>query len=456
MRFLFIGPGYPGVPGAGRGSGIGTYLRELTLGLAARGQECHVLVWACASGGKTHSEGKDVSRKAAKTQGIRWDQDIPHLVSRIEQPESRITLHTLRHAYWPIVERFFPDSRDMWNLRETVRRLDRAYRFDWIEIESEEGLALGVQRDFPGRTILRVHTTLAQMVTSRDVPVTGVVRRRLRRETISIENADLVWVSTQYHARELAGRYRLRNEPTVIPIGIRITAFPDRAIVDKHGTGLSQAVFLVVGSADRRKGFDRIRPVLDSFVRQFGPCVFRIVSRCSEQVKKQFNLVPPFPPGGGVEWLADLDDAGLALEYARASAVLHLARYESFGLPLIEAAAHQTPVVATRTGVAEALLTGELAQCLVDGDDSEACARALHAAWQSRPALGREIRRRYLAGFTRDCMVDAFLEGIKAAGGGKRDGVDVECDRSEGSANIQGPVSRIPARPCHSTPVTSP
>jgi glycosyltransferase involved in cell wall biosynthesis len=385
MRFLFITSGYPDVVGTGSGSGIGAYVREMSLGLVHRGHECHALVWADS---RTSTCG-DVVRVA-----------------------DGITVHMLPHSYWPVVERLAPDSRDVHNLRMTVRKLDAKWNFDWIEIQSEEGIAIGIQKDFPAKTILRIHTTLSLMIRHKDVKKTFTVRRRLTREKRSLQMARRITVPSQYHRAQLQSTY-----PFIAPIfalsnGLNLPSpgqihgmFPDCG----QRTEESRPTFIIVGTPDRRKGFDRIEPILSCYARKHGACTAVIVSSCSDEKKREFGLLASGRDDVSIVWLKNITAEELLKEYSRASALLHVARYESFGLPLIEAAAFETPVVATRTGIADELLDGELAQFIVDGDDPEMCADALCAAVAGRSDVGKRLRAKYLQYFTREKMVDVYL-----------------------------------------------
>ena len=416
MKFLFIGPGYPGVVGADAGSGIGTYLRELALGLTARGHECHVLVW-----------GTPPAAERESVESPEWRLKVSELLSLFCQVElasqhmSGVMFHFLQHSYWPIIEKFAPDSRDVYNLRQAVRGLDRRHGFDWIEIESEEGIAIGVQRDFSKKVVLRIHTTLKQMVLYKQVPASWPVNWRLSREARSFRQAMFVMTHSRLHAEEIRSLFALAVPVYVVPIGIQV---PDRSDVSTHSSSsdagdpsvaLSQAGprFLMVGTADRRKGFDRIRPVLEAFLSQYGPCELIVVSGCGDEAKRRFALSSA-PVGVNIRWRSRLTDGEMNAEYANASVLLHLARYESFGLPFIEAAARGVPIVSTAVGVAPELLAGELESFLVDGDDPAACARALAEAVARRVAFGRELKQRYHAGFTRDIMTERYLDQIIA------------------------------------------
>jgi hypothetical protein len=99
LRFLFAGPGYPGAEGTGSGSGIGTYMRELALGLTAQGHQCHALVWS-----------EDGRPGESMVEGV--------------------AVHRVPRGYWKVIERFFPDSRTVWNRGQAVKQLDRLNRFD--------------------------------------------------------------------------------------------------------------------------------------------------------------------------------------------------------------------------------------------------------------------------------------------------------------------------------------
>ena len=373
-KILFSTDGFPGVEGAGAGSGIGRHLAELTSGLNARGHECHVLTWGQAGA------------------------PTPQVVDGVR-------VHLTSRGYWPLFERLIPGSRDVATRRVAARRLVAEYDFDWIEIQSDEGIDIGIQRDFPGRCILRVHTTLAQMVHYKEVIPTRATRAYLARERKSLQMALRLIVSTSRHAAELQRLFHLRIQPRVLPLGFD----PPRGVESGQGEEPRQVspTFLIVGSLDRRKGSDRLRGALDAYVRRYGPCRCVVVTSTAPGGRAEFNLGSA-PACVEIVWLSALPDEQLYAEYARASALLHLARYESFGYPPVEAAALGTPVVATATGVAHDLLEGDLIRFLVDGDDPEEIATALSEAVRS-PTLGPELRARHARRFSRDATVSNYL-----------------------------------------------
>jgi glycosyltransferase involved in cell wall biosynthesis len=377
LRFLFVGAGYPGVPGTGSGSGIGTYVRELALGLTARGHQCHALVWS-----------EDGSTREHEVEGV------------------RVTL--VRKQHWPIVERWWPDARNEWIRGRIAAALDRRWHFDWVEIQSDEGVDIQIQRRFAGRTILRVHTTLLQMCEYKAVTPNRFTETWLARERRSINLADKVIVSTELHAGEFANLFPSAVRPRIVPLGFECASAPEPTdLTDPDGP----ARFLTIGTFDRRKGTDRLRAVAATYATRYGPCELRLVSTSPEScLSELYDLKPPFPPGVSVRYLTRLSPAELKHEYRKATAYLHLARYESFGYPVIEAASQGTPVVATATGIAPELLVESLRRMLVTGEDPLECAGALHFARQARAEIGAQIYERYAANFTRDHMTEKYLD----------------------------------------------
>ena len=89
--------------------------------------------------------------------------------------------------------------------------------------------------------------------------------------------------------------------------------------------------------------------------------------------------------GSGVRWLGEVGDEELARLYRGARCVAYVSLYEGFGLPVLEAMACGTPVVAARTGALEEV-SGDAA-VLVDPLDPDAIAAGLNEAIDRREDL---------------------------------------------------------------------
>lgn len=103
----------------------------------------------------------------------------------------------------------------------------------------------------------------------------------------------------------------------------------------------------------------------------------------SEQVRRTVDALPP----DRVHLLGRLDDTDLQRAYAAASAFCFPSLWEGFGMPVLEAMNHGTPVVTSQgTSMAEVSGAGAL---LVDPLDVDAIASALlRATGPDGPALG--------------------------------------------------------------------
>jgi len=163
MRFLFLGPGFPGVAHSESGSGIGTYLQCLAHELKTRGHECHLIIWS--------NDGQEYTLH-----------------------QDGLTIYLIPHAYWRGVERLFPDSRDMATVFRKVLALESQRAFDAIEVESDEGVSKWVLQYFKAKSFLRVFTTLEQMARIKEVPENRILRHRLARQQKSFRCTSMVLV----------------------------------------------------------------------------------------------------------------------------------------------------------------------------------------------------------------------------------------------------------------------
>src|SRR5262249_9605377 len=242
-----------------------------------------------------------------------------------------VHLHFVPRKHWPVLERWWPDSRNERNRGQIAAALDRSHRFDWVEIQSDEGADIQIQRQFRGRTGLRVHTTLNQMCKYKEVTPNHLTPTWLARERRSINLADKVIVSSELHAREFSAIFPGAASPRIVPLGYECASpIPTNSLPEQ----VSHARFLTIGTFDRPKGTDRLRHVAASYAKKSGLCEVGLVSSGPKsELWEHSGLRPPYPPGVWVRYLTRLSPAELKNEYRQATAYLHLARYESFGYP---------------------------------------------------------------------------------------------------------------------------
>ncbi len=118
---------------------------------------------------------------------------------------------------------------------------------------------------------------------------------------------------------------------------------------------------------------------------------------------------------GSVRLLGHVPDADLAVLCARAGVFAYVSLYEGFGLPVIEAMAADTPIVASSTTAVGEIATG--VALTVDPLDEAAIAQGLRIVLED-PALAdclRQAGRSRAAGFTWRRTVDALAESWRQA-----------------------------------------
>ncbi len=204
----------------------------------------------------------------------------------------------------------------------------------------------------------------------------------------SLARAELVLCPSRAVADELGERYGLPPERVrVTPLGVAAGWAAARPPAEPGRLGLPERYLLFVGAREPRKDL----PVLlaaHQAARAADPSVP--------------DLVLTGPPGWGAVGTGDatvtgfLSDADLRAVVAGAATLVLPSRYEGFGLPLLEALACGTPVLASDIP-AHREVTGGLARLFPVGD-VDALAGALLALQD--PASGRAERRAFAAGFT--------------------------------------------------------
>jgi glycosyltransferase involved in cell wall biosynthesis len=253
------------------------------------------------------------------------------------------------------------------------------------------------------------------MISVKNVPLNARRRAYLEREAASFRIARRVITHSAAHADALQAIHPELRRPVIVPHGLG-KALPS----NRYSATLDQARFLVVGTLDRRKGTDRVAAVAAAYAHTYGRLELRFVTASPAETLREFGFAAENLHGVAIIHRSGLAPQELQREYLAATALLHLARYESFGLPLIEAAAAGLPVVATRTGVAPDLLTGELAALLVDGERPTDCARAMHETVIANDRWSAAIFRNYQRDFTRAAMVGGFLQALENWSRGRR------------------------------------
>ena len=231
---------------------------------------------------------------------------------------------------------------------------------------------------------------------------------------ITKRRADAVIVPSEATARDCVEAGIDESIITVIPHGLTHTPVTDAQVEDFRARhGLARPYILWVGTREPRKNLATL---------------LRAYRAMASSTDLDLVLVGPAGWGEDPEWgelpeerthvLGRLDDTDLACAYAGARVFTFPSIWEGFGLPVLEAMAHGTPVV-TSADTCMAEITGADAGLLVPATDASALAEALEAAAGSEhdrlAAAGIERARDYTweASAAAHAAVYASLAGVR-------------------------------------------
>jgi glycosyltransferase involved in cell wall biosynthesis len=213
-----------------------------------------------------------------------------------------------------------------------------------------------------------------------------------------VRRARVVLTSSRFSRDRLVEIVGLPEERVVVVLpGVDATRFQpvsrERIEATRHQYALPGEYLLAVGSRSPRKNLS----VLDRAWRLIRPRHPRLGLVI---VGEQTHTAPQDRLGGGsrhsdLRFLGRVPDADLPALYGGASAFVYPSLYEGFGLPVLEAMACGTPVIASnRAGVPEAV--GE-AGLLVEPEDADRLALAIEEvlcdAERRQGMVARGLRR---------------------------------------------------------------
>ena len=210
---------------------------------------------------------------------------------------------------------------------------------------------------------------------------------------ITRKRADAIIVPSQATADDCIDAGLDASRITVIPHGLSHTPVTDAQIDEFRARhGLARPYILWVGTREPRKNLPTL---LAAYEQMRGTDLDLVLVGPAGWGSDPTDA--PLPPGR-VHVLGRLDDTDLACAYAGARVFTFPSIWEGFGLPVLEAMAHGTPVV-TSADTCMAEITGTDAGLLVLATDASALAEALEAAAGSEhdrlAAAGIERARDY-------------------------------------------------------------
>ncbi len=264
------------------------------------------------------------------------------------------------------------------------------------------------------RTILTVHD-----LSFIHVPETASPRLRRYLERVvprSVRRADHVLADSQATRDDLVALYGVpEDKVTVLLSGVgghfQPVKDPEAMARVRARYGLGEWPFLfTVGTVQPRKNYARLIEALSRLLPQFPELHLVIAGGRGWLESPIYEAVSRLRLENRVHFTGFVDDLDLPVLYSMAEAVPYISLYEGFGLPVLEAMACGTPVVASNvSSIPE--VAGDAA-ILVDPADCDALTDALWQLLANRLLRDRLVERgfRRAAGFTWEKAARSLME----------------------------------------------
>ncbi len=356
MNILLLAQEYP--PESAMG-GVGSYMYSMAHAYAQMGHTVHVVSTA-APGQASYSYMQD---RVQVHRVRRWKFEIP-VLRRIWHTYSPWTKHQIEYAL---------------GIRGELGRIVRANKIEIIEATElwSEGFFYSFTRQAP--ILIRLHTplfvlrSLNQMHATRDWQMVDAIDQWWTRR------ADRIVAGSRSLAEIVAQQYHLdaQNIP-IIPVPVNIERFPPLSPPQNDDA----PIVMYIGQLEPRKGVFTIAESIPQVLAEIPNARFvftgndRVFDKhsCREMIQEKLDAL-------GVaqyaEFTGAVPNAELSAQHQRAHVCLFPSQWEAVGIACLEAMASARPVIASRTGGLEDMITDGESGLLVPPGDARALASAI-------------------------------------------------------------------------------
>lgn len=233
----------------------------------------------------------------------------------------------------------------------------------------------------------------------------------------SVRRARRVIAISHATANDLIRFYRVAPERiAVIPHGVDAQFFPrspQECAAVRHRYGLQRPYLLHVGTLQPRKNLVRLVQAFELLARHDSELELVLVGKRGWLADPIERAITESPFRERIHWLGHVDDRDLPALYSAAEAFVFPSLYEGFGLPVLEAMACGTPVVASQRGALKEI-AGPALVC--DPLDPGNIAEAIAAARQPHLKIAlSESGRAHAAQFSWERTAEETLAVLTAA-----------------------------------------
>ncbi len=404
--------------------GVGRYVHEMALGLAALGHQIHVITLVGDHSSVAFEDGVWVHRLVPAT---------------FQGPPAETVDGPVPADIWRACQTRLACVRNIANRK----RIDAVYAVIW----DCEGAAVLREQAYP--LVVGLQTTMAFWLQShQDKVCDEAFMRSFGRPMVALER-ELIAGCDRVHAispaigRDVERIYDidLAGRSAVVPLGMDDFLSLPRIAPPVAASGVRTRL-LFVGRLEVRKGIDLLLEIAPSLLAEYPDLQIDIVGNDTipglngRPYRQEFERKAlPAALAKRIRFHGEVDEEQLRGFFAACDVFVSPSRYESFGLVFVEAMMFSKPVIGCRIGgmidVIADKETGLLAEPEDAGSLQAAIVQLLNDA-DLREAMGEAGRRRYEQLFSRARMSRDIADLLSDA--------ELHWQRSRGVADVEMPA----------------
>ncbi len=271
---------------------------------------------------------------------------------------------------------------------------------EWFcgEIDIAHNLCHALPATKSARRIVTVHDLSVFRHPETHTPRTVHVQTTLLRQTVA--KADHLIAVSEFTKQELVDVLSANPDSiTVVPNGVEVEAFQQPIDEDactklREKLGLSGHYFMYLGSIEPRKNIVRLVEAYAQLREQIADCPkLLLVGNPAWGAAPSLESIARHNRDNDIVHTGYLERGDAIMLLRNTLACVYPSRYEGFGLPVLEAMAAGTPVIASDTPAISEVAAG--AARLVPPEDPSEIAEAMNEMLQRTPETNARIERGY-------------------------------------------------------------
>lgn len=384
MKVAILSFEYPPETGYG---GIGTYSRNLALGLKEIGIDVHVIAGANSVKNETYldNDGIKITR------------------CRLGRPYS-YGFHSIgKIGYWCSNR-----LENAFTMYKTFKNLHNRYNFDVVEMPECGAEGLFINNLTTVKSVVKIHTPLYFLGKYNDA-MSKDLRIASYFENAGIKNADTLTSPSRFMANKIKNDLNLKNNIHVVPNGLNIGEIDCKRKENfefrkNFNIPMDSQIILYSGRLEFWKGVSIFEKVIPNVIKEFPNAFFVLAGRESLGYKKN-DLIKKLKELGIMEkviFLGQVPYDDLLTILTQIDIYVAPSIHDNFPYSCLEAMASSCPIVSTTAGGIPEMIENGKSGILVEPNNPEAFSNAILSFLDSpkkRFIFGKNARKRVKENF---------------------------------------------------------